>query len=114
MILAVILISAVASVIVIQASLTSISDLENADEFLSAQEITDHAESCMQEALIQLSRDSAYTGGSFSFNSGSCTAVISGAGSTRTLNIGADKGQYHQDISADVTLSPFTVNVWDS
>lgn len=69
---------------------------------------------CGEEALIRLNRDNAYTGETITLNNTSCTIVVTGSGSTRTINVTATQTDYTRKLQINVTLSPtFAVTQWE-
>jgi hypothetical protein len=69
------------------------------------------ADSCVDEALLRLKRDSGYTGGSLSEGDASCTIAVSGSGSTRTITSTATVGQQTRVIIVGVSISGTIVTV---
>ncbi|MFH1142360.1 MAG: hypothetical protein ABIH67_02795 [Candidatus Uhrbacteria bacterium] len=113
MILAVIIISAVISTIVISISLGTVTLLEKSDTVLRGEQTRYYVEGCMQEALLQLSMDTAYAGGILNLGGSTCTVAISGSGNTRTITVEGNNNDYYRQINADVTLKPFSLDLWD-
>ena len=69
------------------------------------------ADSCVDEALLRLSRNSGYTGGSLSEGITSCTIAVSGAGSTRTIAVTATTGDSVRALTVGVSISGSTVTI---
>lgn len=71
------------------------------------------ANGCLDEGLLRLQRDTAYSGGSLNTTEGSCTIGVTGAGSTRTITSQASVGQSTRTVQADVDLTAgFTLTHW--
>jgi hypothetical protein len=62
------------------------------------------AEACEEEATFRLKRDSGYTGGSITIVDGTCTVVVTGGGSTRSIDVTSTYGNETRDLTVDVTL----------
>lgn len=114
MIVAVIIIGAVVSVILVSTALSSLTQLEVSNSFARGVAVQYFTEGCLQEALIRMNWDENYIGGAFNYHGGTCTVVVSGAGGNRTLGVTGSFGGYTQDLSVDVTLSPFMITDWDN
>jgi len=69
------------------------------------------ADSCVDEALLRLKRNSAYTGGSLSGGSASCTITVSGSGSSRTVSVTATAGDSVRALTVGVALSGSSVSI---
>lgn len=63
------------------------------------------ADTCAEEAYYRLKLDSSYTGSSYSLGDGSCTVVVAGAGSTRTITVSATVDEFTRDFVSDVSLT---------
>ena len=113
MIVAVIIMSAVISVIAISVTLGSITLLEKTDTALRGEYARYYSQGCLQEALIQLNMDNSYAGGTLNLAGSTCTVVISGTGNNRTIEISGSNNDYYHGITADVTLSTFSLDRWD-
>ena len=110
-----IIVGSLLSVVVIKLALGALIRLENTQESLRGTNSELYADSCLQEALIHLSRDNTYAGGALNLNGGTCTAVVSGAGNNRTVSVvGIWSNMYSYSLKADVTLSPFKIITWDN
>lgn len=74
------------------------------------------SDACAEEALLELNNDSGYSGGSFTIGSISCTATVSGSGSTRTLSVTASQGDLYVsdlELSIDLSTSPISITNWE-
>jgi hypothetical protein len=113
MILAVIIISAVISTILVSISLGTVTLLEKSDTVLRGEQTRYYVEGCMQEALIQLSMDTSYAGGTLNLGGSTCMVMVNAVGNSATITVEGSNNDYYRQISADVTLKPFTLNLWD-
>lgn len=114
MILTVIIISALISVVMIRVAAGSLASLNNFSVDLKSAKIKNLTETCLNEALLSLSRDEAYPGGSLTFTNGTCTVSISGTDNNREISISAlDSDGRAKALTAAVTLSPFAITSWE-
>jgi hypothetical protein len=102
--LTVVVISAVAIIIALSATLLGIGESEMGYTADRATEAFSVADGCMEEALNRLRKDDAYAGGSLNLGSGSCIISISGLGSTRTITVIGTVEEYNKKISSDITF----------
>ena len=63
------------------------------------------ADGCLNEGLLRVKRNAAYTGGSLNAGDGSCTITVVAVGALRTITVQATVGQSTRTVSADVDLS---------
>lgn len=63
------------------------------------------ADACTEEAYFRLKKNSSYTGGTLSLGGGSCTATVTGSGTTRTITVSATVGNFTRRITTNVTLT---------
>lgn len=113
MLIAMIVVSVVLMVISLSMGILSISENQIGLYQSRAAVTFINAEGCVDEALLSLSRNNAYTGGSvFGMESTNCVAVVSGVGASRTVDVTATNGQYVRRISVGVNLSPFSITSW--
>jgi len=66
------------------------------------------ADGCAEEAYLRLKKDPAYTGGSIPYADGTCTVVVTGGGSTRTVTSTLTIGNFTKSVEADVSLQANT------
>lgn len=114
LILAVIIISAVLSVILINASLSALTNLNNNSLSLQGAGAKFLADGCANEALLRLNRDKNYAGGSFNIDTGACLVIVSGTENTRSLAITGSLNNFSTNLTIAVTLDPFAVTSWDN
>lgn len=104
----------VMTVSVIALALAVTSAYLSIDEILSSfasdqsQQALHLADGCAEEAAFRLKRNAAYTGGTIPFTGGTCSVVVSGSGSTRTITSTVIVGEYTRAVQTQVT---FTTNV---
>lgn len=114
MILSVIIISALISVVMVRVAVGSLASLNNFNVNLKSAKVKNLAETCANEALLSLSRDDAYPGGSLTYANGTCTVTVSGVDNNRTLTVSAtDTDARAKTLTATVTLSPFAITGWE-
>lgn len=90
-----------------------IGDLQEGAQDQQAERAFQVADSCVQESLLRLSRNSSYTGDTLSVGSDSCTIVVTGGGSSRVITVTATAQQSTRRVQVDVSLSGSTVTVVD-
>lgn len=114
LLIAVIIITAVISVILVKTSLSALTGLNGSVVDLNGLNAEYQAESCGQEALISLNRDNAYAGGNFALGAGNCIIIVSGSANARTINATGVLNNYYRSLNINVTLSPFAITTWDN
>lgn len=67
---------------------------------------------CVEEALLQLRRDSAYVGGTATVGDATCTIAVRGSGASRTLTITGTIGTATRTVTVGAALSPFAITSW--
>lgn len=73
------------------------------------------AESCAEEALLRLSRDNTYAGGTLTFGDGSCEIVVTGTPcGTCTVDVASTGNSFTRNIrvTADVAGSMIDILTW--
>lgn len=75
-------------------------------------EVSSIADGCVQEALLQLSRSSAYAGGSLSLGNGNCTILVNAAGSLRTIWVTASLDQWMKALMAKMNVATVEITDW--
>jgi len=114
MILTVLIISALISVVMIRIAIGSLASLNNFSVDLKSAKIKNLTETCVDEALLSLSRDDAYPGGALTYSDGTCTVAVSGVGNNRTITVNAtDSDGRAKSLTITVTLSPFAITAWE-
>lgn len=114
LIITVIIVSAIISVILISISLSSITRLESNSVSLQGTRAKILAESCAEEALIQLNRNNSYLGASFTLGTGSCTVGVEDSGANKILSISGAIENYTHSLNIEASLSPFQIVQWDN
>jgi len=112
MIIMVLVLGGIISVVLIGTALSSLTNLNQHNISLTGVKTEFHTNSCAQEALLQLRRNSAYTGGTLSLDSGSCTMNVNGSGNTRELQVISTLNSFTSKLNLTVTLSPFAITAW--
>ena len=113
----VVILAAAALIMALNASLLGLGQLEGAFVASRGQEARAMAEGCLDQALGQLRRNSAYSGENFTSpnSAGSCIITVTTTTPTnRTVNAEATIGEYTLNLTATVTVGPNTVviNTW--
>jgi len=63
-------------------------------------------EACLEEALVQLSRDDTYAGDTYQIDGLDCDVAVSGSGDERTVTLDAEEEDYYHDFVVQVQLDP--------
>ncbi len=114
MILSVIIISALISVVMVRVAIGSLASLNNFNVNLKSAKIKNLAETCLNEALISLNRDDAYSGGALIYSNGTCTVIVTGVDNSRTIAVSAvDSDGRAKTLTTAITLSPFAMTGWE-
>lgn len=107
-----VIILAVGILIVSTTALIGVDDLEIG----FSQEAGSHAilaaESCAEEAMLRLSRNSSYTGGSLTVGESSCTIAVTGTpcGSC-TIDVTSTRDNFTRNVQVGVTVSGSSVDI---
>ena len=114
LIIVVLILASVFSVVLVKITIQSIvalkmSTLKIAESNLSALE-----KSCAHENLIQLTRNPAYTGGTFSIFAGTCTSVVSTNGSNKNITLTFSQGIYNDDLVITFDPTQNKIVAWDN
>ncbi|HAZ28256.1 MAG TPA: hypothetical protein DCY48_00565 [Candidatus Magasanikbacteria bacterium] len=112
MVIAVIILAGVISVVLIGVALSTLTHLNQRDIAFTGIQTEFHMESCVQEALIQLKRDTAYAGATIVLGEGNCTIAVSGSDNIRTIQIIGTLKQFTREVTIMVTLSPWAITDW--
>ena len=95
------------------ASRTGIQETQNNLRYGLSKTTFAAASGCLEDALLQLNQNHAYTGGSLSLNGVSCTITVSGSGTTRTVDVAAVNGAFTRRLQADANwTASFAVTAW--
>ena len=82
------------------------SSRHNAVQLSESDRVFVKTDGCLEEALLQLSRDNAYAGGSYDVDGADCTVSVSGADNQRTIALNAFEGDFYHHFIVDVQLAP--------
>lgn len=113
MVIVVLIISTVVSIILVQTAITSLGELAVSDISLNSKKSYFRAAGCLEEGLLQLSRDDTYAGGIVELPDGLCNVEIAGVDNNRTINAYVILDDYQVTMRAEVTMYPFTLNSWE-
>lgn len=109
----VLIISAVLLTIALGMGVNAISENQIGLYQSKAQRLLINAEGCVDEALTQLSGDDTYTGDTITIDGSSCTIVVSGNGSNRTIDVTASESDYTKNLRIEASLNPtMTISSW--
>lgn len=103
------------AVSVIVVSTTALIGVDNLTIGFSQQASSDtilSAESCVEEAMVRLSRDNTYDGGNLTVGDTSCTISVTGTPcGTCTIDVEATGDSFTRNIRAGVSVAGSTVNI---
>jgi len=72
------------------------------------------AESCAEEALVRLSRDSSYNGGSLTMGSAQCSIVVTGVPCGNcVIDVDAVRDDYTRSVQVGVTVNGTSIDITD-
>ncbi|MBI3332125.1 hypothetical protein HYZ99_04165 [Candidatus Peregrinibacteria bacterium] len=100
----VLIVGSIALLTSISVALRGMHELSMAQGIRKSMELTAIADGCMEEAMLRLSRSSSYAGGTLAVGGGSCTIVVSGTGSLRTIAVDAAIGRWAKELTTQATL----------
>jgi len=103
---------AVAMLVVSTTALIGLDDLDTGYASQTSNDSILSAQSCVEEAITRLTRDSSYTGGTLDVGGSQCSVSVTGApcGSC-TIQVESVKEQYTRKLEVDVTLTGSTVEI---
>lgn len=64
------------------------------------------SDGCLEEALLQLSRDHNYPGSSYVVGDTDCVVTVSGSAELRTIVVDASDNDFYQHLTAEIQLAP--------
>ena len=82
----------------------SLSELVTGFSMEQSQQAQHLADTCAEESYLKLKSDATFIGNTISLNNGTCVAVVSGSGTTRTIAAVATVGNFTRKITATVSL----------
>ena len=103
---AMVVLGAVIILIVSSVTLLGISGRYNSLQLHESDIVFIKAEGCMEEALLQLSRNSDYPGSSYNVDGTDCIVSVSGSGSQRVLMLEAAEQNFYHHFTVDVQIDP--------
>lgn len=102
---AILVVTAIALAVAISLSLGSAGGMTTSQgEWQSAASLAG-ADACVDEALLRLTWDSGYTGGTLAVGSATCQIGVQGSGSTRTVQATSTVAAFVRKIRVDLTLN---------
>lgn len=87
MIVIVLILASVFSIVLVKMTIQSIVALKSSSLKLAEARFTNLKLSCVEESLIQLTRNPEYTGGTINLFSGSCISTVSPSGDYQNIEI---------------------------
>ncbi|GEM_PF-2049912 len=111
-ILVVLIISSIISLVLLSTVWGSIMELEGAEIVRDGIKTSYGVEGCMDEALLQLKRDSNYIGGTLSLEEISCIISVTGSSDERNIIVNGTSQGYNKIIEVQVSLNPFAIIFW--
>ena len=94
------------TMVIVSIILLGLSSRLNAFNSIQSELSFIRAEGCMEEALIQLSRDDTYTGDVYYVDDFICTVVTEGIGDERILELASEDGDYYHNFNLLVKVNP--------
>jgi hypothetical protein len=112
--ISIVVVMALVVLVVTSVALAGLSTLEHGFAEQVSTDIILADETCAEEAIVRLQRNSAYTGGSLTVGDVACTITVSGSGSTRTITIVGVEQNFTRRLQADISLSGSvsTITAW--
>lgn len=93
--------------------MTGISSRANAFTLSQSENALISTEGCAEEALVQLSRNHDYVGGSFFLGETSCVVTVQGLGELRSISVVGSHGTITHNLSIQVSFLPtFHITQW--
>lgn len=113
-IISVIVIAIVLVIVGMTASLLSISDAQLALSSKKGKESLNIVEGCGEVALLNLSGNLSYTGGTITTPNGTCVVLVSGSGESRTITVTGGISGYVKKISISISSisSGVSLDTW--
>jgi len=109
----VLLISAVVLAISISVSLLSIGEINSGYAKIQGESTLGFVEGCTEDALLKLSNDSSYLGGTIVRPEGTCSISVSSLSGTYTLTVTGNSTNYNRTIEVSATrTSKISILSW--
>lgn len=110
----ILVITAVALVLATSANLLGLGELQMSFNEAQSFKALDAANSCLDEALLRLKRNSDFSSGGLNVDSDSCTINIAQSGNNRIITAEGVAGDAVKKIETevDISSSPFTLNYY--
>lgn len=96
----------VITLIIISVILIGVSGRSNSFNLVQSETLFVKTEGCLEEALLQLSRNSEYAGNTYAVDFADCTVGVSGTGDVRTITVDAQEQDYYHHTIVDVQIAP--------
>jgi len=114
LVIMVLILASVFSVVLVKITIQSIVALKISSLRIVESNLSALEKSCAHENLIQLTRNPAYTGGTLTLFSGTCTSVVSVNGSNKNIALTFNQATYNDSLT--ITFDPAFKKVigWDN
>jgi len=111
MLLTVLIVGFVALLVTLSTAMRGIGELNMGFAENQSYETLAIADACAQEALLQLSLDDEYTGGTITVGDGTCTITVTTSGTDRTIDVSATIDRWTRKYTVEVNLQNNRVNL---
>lgn len=110
----VLILSAFTLILAVGAALTSIDNLNTSVDYLNGDIARSLADSCTQDTLYKLSRNSNYLGSVYALDEGECSVIITGTGSNSIVQIESNIDSYTSQVQFELDKStiPYDILNW--
>lgn len=116
MLMVIVILMALVFLVVSRTAFRGIDDLDISQSTTQSSHTVLFAESCVEEALLRLSRDANYAGGIITFEQTDCTITISGTPcGTCLINVVANENDFvrNMDVGVVVTGTEIDITSWN-
>ncbi len=108
----IVIILAVAILVVSSTALTGIDDLEIGFSHSAGSRAVLSAQSCAEEAMLKLSRDNSFVGGTLAVGEATCTMIVTGTPcGACTIGVESTQDTFTRSIEVDVTVTGSQVDI---
>lgn len=114
LIIMVLILASVFSVVLVKITIQSIVFLKTSTLRIAEANLSAIEKSCVNENLIQLTRNPDYAGETLSLFSGSCTSVVSTNGSNKNIAITFNQSNYNDSLLITFDPTQKKIVVWDN
>jgi hypothetical protein len=111
--LVVVIVGGAALLMALSVSILGLNDMEMGYNSQNGQNVFSLTDSCGEEALLRLKRDSNYAGGTLNLGGGSCIITVIGDLPDKIITLTGNLGDYNNKIQITAAISEETVTVVD-